>query len=733
MSFLAPLFLIGLVAASLPVLIHLINRRKATRRAFPALALLVESNKRTARAIKVRQRALLALRVGVIALIALSLAKPFCLDGDERGEVATGERLPTAVAIVIDTSASMRHGSWWEDAKEQALDSIDDLRPWDEVALLPTHDPSSWPARMSSDHAVSRDRAEELAASWQATDMGRALGAASDLLSTSQLPQRRIVVISDFTRDALDAARAPEAPISYPVESISVRDQADRVTNLSVTDVSYRQDGANQDTWHIEARVRLEGSEAAEDIEVRLMIDDTLLSTGVIERIEPGEEATHVFRHRHEGEGALVARVELDEGVDEYPVDNVWYFVFRARSRVRVLIVNGEASSDPYEDEAFFLTRALNPSREVDSGIVPNVISPDGLSREALDGADAVVLANVSRLAGGGAAELERYVRGGGGVLLTMGDRIEPEALNTSMAALLPRSLRGVKQLAERDDPDAPVKITRLGATDHSHPIFRAFALPGGNTLQSAQVYAYMLLEPAATESGRTLLSFKDNAPALVERRVGNGRVMLWTTTIDYEWTDLPIRAPYLPLMQRAVQYLARRATSASQSRAVAGDAVKMEVGGMIAQRAIVRGPLGHEGVESVRIVLEPDEDSITWEADAPGVYKVWGRGRQRSGERAVGSSDRCQRGAAGILPRSDEGGGSWRRGWSRARRAARRARGGGLTQRATIATRRVNLWPKILFIVTLLLLAETVLGTRRSVLLKIGRALGIGRAAKES
>ena len=111
MNFLQPLFLAGLLAAALPLLVHLFNRRKAVRRPFPAMAYLLESNKRTARSVKVRQWVLMALRVLAIAMLALALSKPFFLS--EQG-VTAGERMPTAVVVVVDTSASMGAKGWWE-------------------------------------------------------------------------------------------------------------------------------------------------------------------------------------------------------------------------------------------------------------------------------------------------------------------------------------------------------------------------------------------------------------------------------------------------------------------------------------------------------------------------------------------------------------------------------------------------------------------------------------------
>ena len=169
MSFLEPLFLLGLLGAALPLLVHLINRRKATKRSFPALKLLLESNKRVARSVKVRQWFLMALRVLAILLLALALAKPFFLSD---AGVAAGERLPTAVVLVVDTSGSMTNAKWWDRARDQVSDELEKLRPWDEVALVTTTQ-REIPERLTDDHARIKDAARELSPEAHTGDRGK--------------------------------------------------------------------------------------------------------------------------------------------------------------------------------------------------------------------------------------------------------------------------------------------------------------------------------------------------------------------------------------------------------------------------------------------------------------------------------------------------------------------------------------------------------------------------------
>lgn len=713
MSFLEPLFLVGLLAAGLPLLVHLFNRRKAVRREFPALALLMESNKRTARSIKVRQWLLMALRIGALALLALAMAKPFCLS--EQG-VTSAERMPTAVVFVVDTSSSMQYGQWSERAKDALSAQLKRLRPWDEAALLETSRGEFLVDRLTHDHDKLEDALSKLQRVSTSGDSAKALLRAKELVLSSQLVNRKIVLISDMAKGGFRQELLPQEGFGVPLELVNVREGDAEIApeNIGITEVNYTQEGSAQEQlWRIDATLYNFGTKPARDVELRLSFEGQLIAAGKVELIEPGASVAHVFRHRYDSAKPVSALVEIERG-DAYAPDNSYHFVFRPRTRIRALVVNGEPNGVTYDDEVFFLTRALNPKRSSKEGIVPATITIQGLMSAQLKDYDVVFLANVPRVSQEQAAKLEAYVRDGGGLMVSMGDQVDVDAYNMTMSGLLPRSLRSLKRLTDRDDPDAPIKLTNLGATDLQHPVFKAFMLPGGQTLQSVQVYSYMLLEPTATEQTKTLISYKDDAPALLERSVGKGRVMLLTTTLDYEWTDFPIGSTYLPLLHRVVLYLARRATSRGAQAFVVGQPSALELAGLVKERLILQA----DAPGAPRHVLEITDEDAIFVPDQVGVYKAWAEqideanpdtNRIEDLSFAVNSppeeSDLEQ-----LKPEQLE---AWR-----ALPPTASAQAQALV--ALDQQRRINLWPKLLFVITLLLLLETVLGTRRAVLRRL-------------
>lgn len=716
MSFLQPLFLAGLLAAAIPIAIHLINRRKATRQAFPALRLLMESNKKEARSIKVRQWVLLGLRVLVIAALALALAKPYFLSDEG---VTASERLPTAVVVVVDDSASMQHEGWWENAAERFDEQVGELRPWDEATLITTSDVDGPVTRFASDHNEIREAFAELQASDASADLSDAVVAAGDLLSSSQLPSKRIVVISDFARGGFPESPTPEAKIPYEVRQVSVRDDAESIPeNLGIVAVDYEQEhGGNGGRWKITATVRNYGPDDQKGVELRLNIDGEDIGGGLVD-VPALKTSTHTFRHRFEGAGVRQAYVEL-VGDDPLEVDNRYHFAVDLKERIRVLLVNGEPNSVAYSDELFFAVRALNPGTSSHSAIIPEMTTPEGLAGRDLDAFDVVVMANVATVSQSNAGKLEQFVDGGGGLMVTMGDQVDTASWNQTMEGLLPKPLRGMKRLAERDDPDAPVKITRLGTGNRDHSIFRVFDLPGGSSLQSVKVYSYMLLEPSQQTESREILAFKDNAPALIERKVGDGRVVMLTTSIDREWTDLPVRTAFLPLMRRSVQYLARRATSAGKDRPVVGERLTLDVSGLVDERAIIHGP------EDARLVLEPTDGTVGFVPEYVGFYQVWADSDEPQGD-VDNPRNRLDALSFAANVNPDESklealGQNALDPWTKPSDGEdpEAAKAGVPTNE-----RRVNVWPSILFAITMMLLLETLLGARRSVLAKVWRRI---------
>jgi hypothetical protein len=226
---------------------------------------------------------------------------------------------------------------------------------------------------------------------------------------------------------------------------------------------------------------------------------------------------------------------------DRLAVDDARGVLLRAPASVRVLVVNGDPYTTRAHDEVRFLTRALELAPEAEGSIAYQTIDPDALASRDLAGWDVVVMANVPAPPGRTARRVGEFVAAGGGVLITAGDRVEPQAWIDALGEILPARPRA----AVRGEP---VGLATVEMESDLVP-------PGGAGLGSVSTRERLLLEPVA--SARTLIEFTDGSPALVVGRHEQGRIAMLATTADDDWTDLPYRPGFLPLIARLVRGLA--------------------------------------------------------------------------------------------------------------------------------------------------------------------------------
>jgi hypothetical protein len=175
--------------------------------------------------------------------------------------------------------------------------------------------------------------------------------------------------------------------------------------------------------------------------------------------------------------------------------------------------------------------------------------------------------------------------------------------------------VRSVRQNRSDDRP------FRLSAVNRAHPVFQPFE-DGPSGLEQVAVHRHLLVEPNPAAERIILAEVTGGVPLLLERRVGRGRVMLLTTTLDRDWTDMPIRPGYLPLVQRSARHLAGRLGDLEPERVEVGRAVKLEVtSGM--QRLVVTNPAAVETTFSAQqlagVPFVPFLDTLR-----PGCYRVW-------------------------------------------------------------------------------------------------------------
>lgn len=580
MNFLQPWMLLGLLAAFVPVILHLLHRQKAQRIRFPMMTIVAKSQEQRAPALKLKRWLLLAARILILLLIPLAMAQPYTLCGGSASTVS--DRYPAAVVVVLDVSASMSRDqgqALHAQAVEDARRVIRQLRPWDQVRVLSAGQDLHWlNERWSTDHSSALRALEELRWEHGHANIPAALIEARSALVDAQLPAKRVVVISDNNASSWRSDSLQPGMLQGLGELRVLPLKVDAsLVEFSVEELAWEEASqGGQDMVELQARITARG-EGRGSATVRMEVDGNPAGAQPVE-LEAGESQTLRFMHAFDGLGAHQVRVLVD-GPGVRSLQERWLPVHLSQA-VRALLVNGASSAVQTNDELYYLTRALDVDVGERQAIRKTVITPERLADQRLEDFDVVMLANVEALSPSEVDALRAFVHAGGGLWITPGSLVRPEHYNRIFGDLLPRPLRSVTKLSSPDDPDANIRATRFASIDHDSPLFRIFAMRGGESLQSARVFSYLLLEPDPSSEAKVLASYGDGGPAVVEKSHGAGRVLLWTTTVDQDWTDLPIRTAFLPLVHRSIRHLAQRGASDASASEV-GTSLSFDLAGL--------------------------------------------------------------------------------------------------------------------------------------------------------
>ncbi len=550
LAFLTPLFLAGLFAVAIPVVVHLIRRHRGTPVAFPSLMFLRRLPVRDVRRRQIRDWPLLLIRASAVALLALAFARPVLQFGEEA--VAGDEDAFREVVVVLDRSWSMTRGDRWARAVSVADSVVTGLQSPDRASLV-LFDRSGIVAveptlEMGRIHSVL----DTTRAGWSGARFGAGLQAASTVLAASDRSRREVVFISDFQRSGWEQGPRDRLPPGVRFTPIDVGDEERRV--LVVADVALEHDFP--DGRHLvtpTVRILHRGSDVPTRGELVLEVDGAVVES---RQIEISAESTSVEMQPFMLAGAepTLAAVRLTPQEGERP--EAFRFVLSPREVLAVLLMeSGEAAS--------FLRRALRP------GGTPPIrletrLGTQGLSAQDLEGTDLVILHDVPLPAGPAATALRDHVVSGGGLLVVAGPGSAPGGWASEWDGLLPGR---PGETVTRD----PARGGSLTGFLRDHPVFMSFEGSEGGSLGQPRFFRYRALSggllsgsgsEGEDEPTSILARFDDGSPALTERATGGGRTLLWTSSFDTEWTDLPLQPTFVPLVREIVRYAGARRES---------------------------------------------------------------------------------------------------------------------------------------------------------------------------
>ncbi len=580
MTFLNGILAIGSVAAALPLLIHLLNRSRFRTVPWGAMHLLESVIRTNNRRIRLEQLLLLLVRCAIPAVLAICLARPV-LTG---WEALPGE-VPSSTVILLDNSYSMDTRSngrtRFEGAVNQAVAVVEQLDRRSDLSVIATGGiPAPLFDRPLFEPQMMAARLRRLTGGFGASATLDSFEAGIGVLATMANARRHLILISDFQAadwqafSAETTTRLRSQLDAMPIRPILtfLRVGEEVLDNVSVDAINLSQ-GAVGIGQTLQLRVDLynHGPRAYPAARVLLRLDGKPQSASEL-AMEPDSAAQVLFTCRFESAGSHVVEVEADVD-DRLITDNLGAASVTVLDRIEVLLVDGASSPKPLESETDFLAVALTPYTfgrvKLTDLLQTRVLNTKELAEESLRDVRVVVLANVARLTDTQLSMLAGYVRGGGSLLVFLGNKIEMPWYNEAFhsgSALLPMPLASLEGGTE-----AERKGVRIVAQHFDHPALEIFNDRTSGNLADAEIwnwYRFGQVEPSSStasangpdDAALVMARLETGDPLIVERKVGAGVAVQVATACDADWSTLPMQPVFLPLMQQLVSTMASQA-----------------------------------------------------------------------------------------------------------------------------------------------------------------------------
>lgn len=587
--------LAGLAGVILPVLAHLLSRKRYDTVDWGAMQFL-ELDPSAKRNLRIEDLLLLLLRMLLVALLAIALARPW-FNGSWLGQWAS--TTSRDVVLVIDGSYSMG----WEGTTGTPRDSaiqfarrfVQDLRPGDTVMVLDAREqpPPALPGA-TRDRERIRQALDDLTAPSGTANLHDAIAKAMQSLALGTNVQREIIVLTD--NQAL-SWKPDDSTLWARLDDL--KSQATVAPRVWVVDVANGELGKGSNFTidrlqlsrelavpgvpiRFSTKVLYRGGDAPIARQVFVEVDGQRLADQTLRlSLSPGGEATVEFDRKFDKPGSHLVSVVQEH--DSLPGDDRSDAAVVVASSLPVVLVDGDKRLDPTRSETFFAKAALSAAGADVSWIKPTVRTPDELSAETLRDAAVIVLANVASLPNETQALIERSVASGRGLLFTLGDKVPREgyAIDPDAPGALPFPVRLLEIATE---PGGDSQGIRVAGNSLELPWLREFRADKGGTLTDARISKWWKVSESNRRPPGAVAddaSGKANAKVratlgtplviaklttgdawLVTCRYGRGQMAVLTTTLDADWNTLPARIDYVPWLHELLFSLASTSTN---------------------------------------------------------------------------------------------------------------------------------------------------------------------------
>jgi hypothetical protein len=619
-----------LAAAAVPLVIHLLSKRKYRQVQWAAMQYLLAALKKNSRRIQIEQWLLLAIRTLLIALLVVAMAEPVV----EHAGLQLGSNQRTHKVLVIDGSFSMAYKpsdkSRFDRAKELADHIVDESSQGDGFTLvLMSAPPRVVVGTPAFEPREFRQEIDNLRLPHGGGDLSATLVKVEALLAAAareypRLAREEVYFLSDMGRTTwAPELRGPAAAKDFLARSQRLSKRAKLYTidlgqaasdNQALTSLATAEPFATVSRpVTLEGEVHNFGRQARPHQLVELFVDGRRAGEEHVD-LTPGGSAAVAFSYRFESPGDHA--VELRLAGDLLDIDNHRWLALPVKQRLRVLCINGKPGGGSYRGATDYLTVALAPAGREQNLVQPDVVPESGLLEADLGAYDCVFLANVGQFTASEVGVLAAYLRRGGGLVFFLGDQVQADNYNRRLSGQSTDGLRVIPVTLAGVAPRGEYRFNPLG---YLHPMLAPFREQEQGGLLTTPIFDYIKLLVPGNSTAKVALGFDTGDPAIVEDTIGRGRSIVVATSADTSWNTMPMWPSYLPIVHELLN-LAVRGQQAEHNVLVGqsfGDSSR-NVGHLASVQ--VRSPAGE--TSGVRLVADGDYSSWSYhDTSASGTY----------------------------------------------------------------------------------------------------------------
>lgn len=542
MIFLNPAILFGLLAASIPVIIHLFNLRKLKKIEFSTLTFLKELQKNKIRKIKLKQWILLALRVLIILFVVMAFARP-ALQSIQIGGTTSAAKT-TAIFILDDTfsmSVVDQKGSYFNQAKEIIKQVLSQLQEGDEVGLMLVSDKKN-ESIVTSNLFEFVKNIDKLDLSFASGDLNSAITKVAQLISESKNFNKEIYVLSDFQKNKITKENLNNDLSEFLNENVRLYsfDLSDKdVFNLSVDELKINSQIFEKDK-PVSFSITLSNN-SKQDVKsavVSLFIGNERAAQKSFD-VSTGQSTIVEIDAIPKSNGFIDVVAEIE--TDEIEQDNKRFASLFIPDKISVGLFAENINDLTFVDLA--LQTAGEGKYEIERESV------NQLTSQQLNKYQAIIISANSIPSG--IEQLKNFVQNGGGVILfpsSNSDAVKINQLYSQLGLSINASFVGKVNANE-------LKI-KFDKTDFNHPVFQnIFQNDDKKKYESPELNAYYKL----SSSGNQITSLLDGSSFLSEYKIGTGKIFVFNSAPILSWSDFPIKSIFAPLMNKSVAYLSSK------------------------------------------------------------------------------------------------------------------------------------------------------------------------------